>query len=703
MKLIKFRVQSFRSIDDTDWIEINDVTAFIGTNESGKSNILMALWKLNPARDGDLYLPDDAPRKIFSQIKDISPKPVFITAVFELDKLLVDKISNMIQVDKLEISTVMVSRTLDGNYIISFPNFLQTQDISEDSLLAIFTDYNSQIDEIKNLTKSDVVFKNKIIDTISEIKNSLTGQKSISLNDFETILSEFNKIKPQNISKKSAILDIYTKVLEELQQKYKNLTRPVPNTNNQIKELIIKEIPHFIYYANYGNLDSEIYLPHVINNIGRENLRGHEAAKIRTLKVLFEFVKLNPKEILELGQENYNPQHQLTPEQVAQLSKQKTERQILLQSASTNLTQEFLNWWQQGNYKFRFNADGNHFRIWVSDEIRPEEIELEGRSTGLQWFLSFFLVFLVEQQGIHQNTILLLDEPGVSLHPIAQKDLFRFFEQLSKKNQIIYTAHSPFMVDPDHLDRVRAVYFDESGKDKGLTKVSADLRKKEKQKSEQRSVYPIHAALELAVSSVLLVGCESVIVEGISDQYYLSAIKNYLIGKGVITPEKETIFLPSGSFKGIQSLIPVISGVNESLPYVILDSDNPGKKMEAQLKSSLYTGSDKKIIMIADICKIDGAEIEDLIPLSIMKKTLSRYLRSISNSEEDIEDVLVEKTPIVNQIETFAQKYNIELPVGWKVEIAKQVKENLAKNPKSIKIESPYIEWWESLFKMMLL
>ncbi len=40
-------------------------------------------------------------------------------------------------------------------------------------------------------------------------------------------------------------------------------------------------------------------------------------------------------------------------------------------------------------------------RIWVSDDKRPEEIELEGRSTGLQWFLSFYLVFLVESADAH--------------------------------------------------------------------------------------------------------------------------------------------------------------------------------------------------------------------------------------------------------------------------------------------------------------
>ena len=104
------------------------------------------------------------------------------------------------------------------------------------------------------------------------------------------------------------------------------------------------------------------------------------------------------------------------------------------------MTERFLSWWQQGNYQFRFQADGKHFRIWVRDSIRPEEIELEGRSAGLQWFLSFFLVFLVERTEAHRNAILLLDEPGVTLHPLAQEDLFAFFNSLSETNQI-FTRH----------------------------------------------------------------------------------------------------------------------------------------------------------------------------------------------------------------------------------------------------------------------
>ena len=53
------------------------------------------------------------------------------------------------------------------------------------------------------------------------------------------------------------------------------------------------------------------------------------------------------------------------------------------------------------------------------------------------WFLSFYFVFLVERLGEHRDAVLLLDEPGLSLHPLAQRDLSAVFDSLSEKNGII--------------------------------------------------------------------------------------------------------------------------------------------------------------------------------------------------------------------------------------------------------------------------
>lgn len=130
-------------------------------------------------------------------------------------------------------------------------------------------------------------------------------------------------------------------------------------------------------------------------------------------------------------------------------------------------------------------------------------------------------MFLVESKDSHKNCVLLLDEAGTSLHPMGQKDLLNFFENLSITNQIITTTHSPFLVDVNHLERTKVVFVD----DKEYTKVSEALRDGEKKKNAIGAVYAVHAALGLSVSEELLNGCDLIVVEGQSDQFYLNTIK----------------------------------------------------------------------------------------------------------------------------------------------------------------------------------
>ncbi|MEG8269254.1 ATP-binding protein [Acinetobacter baumannii] len=81
-----FQVENFRSIDKSEWISVEDVTALIGTNESGKTNLLCALWKLKPASDdGKINLLTDAPRKLYSQLRASNKHTVFIKTEFTLD------------------------------------------------------------------------------------------------------------------------------------------------------------------------------------------------------------------------------------------------------------------------------------------------------------------------------------------------------------------------------------------------------------------------------------------------------------------------------------------------------------------------------------------------------------------------------------------------------------------------------------------
>src|SRR5256885_9637047 len=108
MKLKKFRVTNFRSVEDSGWIETDNVTALIGTNESGKTNVLLPLWKLNPAKEGQIDVTSDYPRKLFTSLRQQKPQPVFIEAAFELEQSLVAEVAKLSGMPVEQVTTVSV-------------------------------------------------------------------------------------------------------------------------------------------------------------------------------------------------------------------------------------------------------------------------------------------------------------------------------------------------------------------------------------------------------------------------------------------------------------------------------------------------------------------------------------------------------------------------------------------------------------------
>ncbi len=612
MKLKKYRVTNFRSVEDSGWIECDDVTTLVGVNESGKSNLLLALWKLNPAREGKIDPLHDLPVSKLIVLRDDLENQKFVTAQFILDDNDAEVISEKAQTICSAGVGVVISRFYNGKYSLEF---------------------DTQLEPLQEVAESE----------------------------------EFDK-------------DTWVK---------------------NLNQIILGEMPKFVYYSNYGNLSTRIYLPNVIKWLNNERVDGIDMNEdqVRTLRVLFDFVGLNPKEILELGQDpkviamqrTGNRSSMPTVEEIEKAQNDKEERSILLQSASNRLSNQFKDWWNQGEYKFRFEADGDYFKIWVSDKVRTDEVALELRSTGLQWFLSFYLIFLVESSEQHKNAILLLDEAGLTLHPLAQKDLSVFFDSLSKSNQIINTTHSPFIVDTTNIDRCRVVYMD----DKGFTVASSDLRQGV-DCLNQKSIYAVHAAMGLSVSDILLQGCQNVVVEGPSDQFYLNAIKTYLIKEKLIAPSREIVFVPSGGVKGVPGVVSILCGKTEELPCVVVDSDCMGKDAVKKLQSGLYKDYQKQIIQIKDIVGYDGSEVEDIIPIDLLQKGINRLFNQVE--DENFEDVYKEGQPILPQLEAFAGKHNVELKLGWKVELAKTVKVALKSKTKT-QIDETVREVWVSLFK----
>lgn len=682
-RLNRFRVTDFRSIVDSDWITTEDVTALIGINESGKTNVLTALWKLKPAKGGAIHLIDDLPRKRYHTLRKATPMPTFVAAEFTLDDATVSKICATAECTPEEVRIVRASRSFDDNYTVAFPNERTTRTVSTEALLQVLDELAHNLDAANEL-RGERGLKTDVSTAVVAIRESLSASKEIDQSPLATVLSQLETLRPGKPMKTSAVVRGLDRAIVACRAIADTLARTPPSHNQEARNLAWDSIPPFVYYSQYGNLDSEIYLPHVIDNLQRDDLGVKDEARARTLKVLFEFVQLSPQEILQLGQEATSS-GEPTAQQLEDSAERKKEREILLQSASTDLTARFREWWKQGDYRFRFQADGNHFRIWVSDDRRPEPIELEGRSSGLQWFFSFYLVFLVEAEDSHEDAILLLDEPGLSLHPVSQRDLSAFFRGLSTKNQLLYTTHSPFMVDTDRLDRVVAVFTTESG----ATAMSADLYAPTRQRKEDRekSIYPVHAALGITVSDALLQGCQIVVVEGFSDQLYLSAVKTLLIGGGHLKPARELVFVPAKGVKGVKAVAAILSSKENTLPQVFVDGDAAGREFAAHLKKDLYAGVEDRVRMVGDFYDdVPDPETEDLWPTDLWAREASRLLRG---PEPEFDEDVDQKKAVCGQVEEYAKKHNLDLQTpGWKTTVAQRIKRIVLDEPGKLDFEN---------------
>ncbi|MDD4287437.1 MAG: AAA family ATPase [Candidatus Peribacteraceae bacterium] len=219
------------------------------------------------------------------------------------------------------------------------------------------------------------------------------------------------------------------------------------------------------------------------------------------------------------------------------------------------------------------------------------------RSTGLRWFLSFYLELKAKSLD-SDKLIILFDEPGLYLHSKAQNDIKGLFEELGLKDQIIYSTHSPYLIDTAKLNRVRLIVNDESA---GTTVEKITTMKVPDQKD---ALKPIIDALGLEIAHGFTpVKKKNVILEGISDFNYFTAMKKLLGYNG------DYCFVPSMGAPNVHLLMELCTGWG--LEWLIaFDEDAAAKKAYGQIKKSFF--DDKEEEAKEKIFFMEGLEgIED--------------------------------------------------------------------------------------------
>jgi len=120
-------------------------------------------------------------------------------------------------------------------------------------------------------------------------------------------------------------------------------------------------------------------------------------------------------------------------------------------------------WSQEPSLEIKLRVNGKLLYVDFSDATTVYDTP-KTRSPGFLWYLSFYINFIATTNEARANEyFFLLDEPGLHLHPSGQKDLTHLLEDLSQKNQLVYTTHSPFMINREHPQRVRVVNKGEKG------------------------------------------------------------------------------------------------------------------------------------------------------------------------------------------------------------------------------------------------
>jgi predicted ATP-dependent endonuclease of OLD family len=598
MKLKTFRITNFKTIEDSGVITCHDVTAFVGKNEAGKTSLLRALSKLKPT-DGVGY--DglrEFPRKRFTDEFKKADWPV-VEATFVLDAA---ETASLAQVTPLLAAAkeVEITRSYSGRYSVGFTPIPKGNPVAQGPWATALKAAVNVVDGILPKMQDTWTPEQQ-----QQAKNHwATSQKAMKTH----LQAEAANPKTPDKARITATRDL---IVQHTQEEWSRtpmnthiaaLNGFVEAVENEEKlgsgrQWVVDHMPSFLYFDDYNRLGADIYLPEFLRRIES----GTKAAETRVQMAVFKHVNAEIKELTNLGVHN---RHQ-TPGADANIQRQIDELNIRANSAEMQMTEKFTNWWLQRRHRFHYQFNGDYFRIWVSDDQNESKVEFEQRSQGFQYFFSFYLLFLTEAGEQHKNCILLLDEPGLHLHGTAQGKLLQFFDKLAASgNQIIYSTHSPFLIDGDHLERARAVYETPEG-----TKVSDDVWPK-----DDDSLFPLQAALGYSICQSLFISKKQIVVEGPTDFMLLLALNGALpqdkrIAQGII-------MLPIGGATNFAPFAALLS--SHGVKFVAIpDADSAGKEAKVKLdKLRKLIGEDKGRIAAYDTLtgnsKIE--ELEDIIP-----------------------------------------------------------------------------------------
>ncbi|MEN8515461.1 AAA family ATPase [Burkholderia sp. RS02] len=580
MKLDSFRVRNYRSINDSGDISVSRITALLGRNESGKSNLLRALHSLNPVDGFKTLSPiKDFPRH--RRLEECTESTEVLSTTWLLEEKDRTALQRMIP-RAADVRSVVIARTYNGTQrAVSFP---ELGDIVFDEG-DIRTKYKKVAAGVRALAA-----KRESPTALEEAADAFEATMSPTDEHEAWSASAIQATKALRTALASEDSDLTDKQ-EELLAELETLAESIRDDNAKLaaaEKWVLEALPKFIFVDEYpelaGHQDIASYLQRKSNSQLTEADRNFEK--------LCKVAGLNPASLHQLLEQN---DHET--------------RNQLVNRASAVVTSEVRRLWKDRPLKIRFNLDARFLETMISDPTSTYDVEvnLNERSRGFQWFFAFYVTFSADTDGGHaENAVLLLDEPGLYLHAKSQSDLLHHFE-VDFTNQILYTTHSPFMVPTQALDSVRTVNISEQAGTTVTNDPSGDAR----------TLFPLQAALGYNLAQSLFVGPNNLVVEGVTDFWILSAVSAYLADKGRTALSADLTLTPAGGAQKVSYMVTLLT--SEALNVlVLLDSEKDAKATKDELLRAKLI-RDKNVVFVAEAISPspNEADIEDLLDPSV--------------------------------------------------------------------------------------
>ena len=615
MQLTKTHITLFKSIDDSNEVTIEpDVTSLVGQNESGKTAFLEALYKAF-AVDKDIcynYI-EDYPRKgltFYEEQHNKNPATVAILT-YKLNEDEIKCINEELEFQLLEELSFTISQKLNNSRTIGLSIPIKSCSAYIEHLIKNSPLPQEIRDNVSSVTKLDNFF-----DFLSN--SDLNNESQDWLNN---LTQKFQSTKDSSWE----ILDYYI---------WKNHLSP--------------NIPHFVYFDEYQFLPGKVNLPTLQQRESNNTLTNED----KTVLALLHLARIS---ILDL----------MTPSGY-ETSKAK------LEGISNSITDKIFQYWTQNqDIEVQFDVkedpndvapfnNGKNLYIRIRSQRHRVTVPFNQRSKGFIWFFSFLVWFdsIKQQTGTNRELILLLDEPGLNLHALAQADLLRYIDHIAQSHQTIYTTHSPFMVHTDRIHQVRTV----EDLPKEGTKISDNISG-----SGSKTIFPLQAALGYTIAQNLFISKRNLLVEGPADLIYLKFFSSILDQKRRESLRDDITIVPVGGLDKLTTFVALL-GSNQLELVVLHDyASKPDPKLESLVQQKLIR--DRNVLHYAIFrsgyslksTKFISSDVEDMMSenfyLSIFNKCFTKELTGQQIAVKD----LPSGDRIVERLERYLKNNNIQL------------------------------------------